>query len=183
MQTQPEQTQPRQTQPGQTQPGQESPLTRLPPRRSGLRQRIWATLGVLMFAGFFMAMMVFTLPPLVSDWQVRSSAQPAERARIVKGSCTTKLILAICDVTLTNRTPSGTITRSVNYAFTDVHFGDYSAEAMADPARPELVTTDLALDKLWNRTLTFLFGAVLMGGFVVLPVWAFFRKRRAAQAG
>jgi len=167
----------------QPQPGQDRPLTRLPPRSGGLRQRIWATLGILMFAGFFVAMMVFTLPPLLSDWQVSSSAQPAEGARIVKGSCTTKLILAICDVTLTNRTPSGTVTRSVNYAFTDVHFGDYSAEAMADPARPELVTTDLALDKLWNRTLTFLFGAVLMLGFVVLPVLAFFRNRRAAQVG
>jgi len=171
------------TQPGHTQAGQDRPLTRLPPRGGGLRQRIWATLGVLMFAGFFVAMMVFTLPPLLSDWQVRNAAQPAERASIVKGSCTTKLILAICDVTLTNRTPSGTITRSVNYAFTDVHFGDYSAAAMADPVRPELVTTDLALDKLWNRTLTFLFGAVLMLGFVVLPVWAFIRKRWAARAG
>lgn len=165
----------------QMQPGQDRPLTRLPPRGGGLRQRIWATLGILMFAGFFVAMMVFTLPPLLSDWQVRSSAQPAEQARIVKGSCTTKLVIAICDVTLTNRTAAGTITRSVNYAFTDVHFGDYSAEAMADPARPELVTTDLALDRLWNRTLTFLFGAVLMLAFVVLPVVAFVRNRRAAQ--
>ena len=128
-------------------------------------------------------MMVYTAPPLLSDWQIRGAAQPAERARIVKGSCTTKLVIAICDVTLTNRTAAGTITRSVNYAFTDVHFGDYSAEAMADPARPELVTTDLALDRLWNRTLTFLFGAVLMLAFVVLPVVAFLRNRRAAQAG
>lgn len=167
----------------QTEPGQDRPLTRLPPRGGGLRQRIWATLGVLMFAGLLVAMMVFTLPPLLSDWQVRGTAQPAEGARIVKGSCTTKLILAICDVTLMNRTPSGTVTRSVNYAFTDVHFGDYSAAAMADPARPELVTTDLALDRLWNRTLTFLVGAVLMAGFVVLPVVAFFRNRRAVQAG
>ena len=163
-----------------TEPGQNPPLTALPPRSGGLRQRIWATLGVLMFAGFLVAMMVFTLPPLLSDWQVRAAAQPAQAARIVKGSCTTKLVLAICDVTLTNRTAAGTITRKVNYAFTDVHFGDYSAEAVADPARPELVTTDLALDRLWNRTLTFLFGAVLMLGFVLLPVVAFFRNRRTA---
>lgn len=167
----------------QTEPAQDRPLTTLPPRGGGLRQRIWATLGILMFAGFFVAMMVYTAPPLLSDWQVRAAAQPAEGASIVKGSCTTKLVIAICDVTLMNRTPAGTITRSVNYAFTDVHFGDYSAQAMADPARPELVTTDLALDKLWNRTLTLLFGAVLMLGFVVLPVVAFFRNRRAAQAG
>lgn len=164
-------------------PGQERPLTTLPPRRGGMMQGVWATLGILMFAGFLVAMVVYTGPPLLSDWQIHASARPAERGRIVKGSCTTKLVFAICDVTLSNRTPTGTITRSVNYAFTDVHFGNYSAEAMADPARPELITTDLALDKLWNRTLTFLFGAALMLAFVTLPLVAFLRNRRAARAG
>lgn len=71
----------------------------------------------------------------------------------VTGSCTTKLAIAICDVTLSNQAKAGTITRSVNSAFIDVHFGDHSAAARADPARPgparpELVTTDLALNKL-----------------------------------
>ena len=167
----------------QTQPGSERPLTTLPPRSGGLRQRIWATLGFLMFAGFLVAMVVYTLPPLLSDWQIHDAAQPAEQGHIVKGSCTTKIVFAICDLTLSNRTGAGTITRSVNYAFTDLHFGDYSAEAMVDPAHPELITTDLGLDKLWNRTLTFLGGAVLMLGFVTLPVVAFFRKRRATAAG
>ena len=166
----------------QTQPGSEPTLTRLPPRGGGLRQRIWATLGVLMFAGFLVAMVVFTGPPLVSDWQIHATAQPAEQGRIVKGSCTTKIVFAICDLTLSNRTAAGTTTRSVNYAFTDLHFGDYSAEAMVDPAHPELITTDLGLDKLWNRTLTFLGAGVLMLGFVTLPIVAFFRKRQESRA-
>lgn len=153
----------------QTEPPQQRPLTRLPPCNGGLKQRIWATLGILMFVGFFVAMMVYTAPPLLSDWQVHNTAQPTEGARIVKGSCTTKLVSAICDVTLTNHTPSNTITRSVDHAFTDLHFGDYSAQAVADPARPELVTSDLALDKLWNRTLTFLVAVGLMLGLVTLP--------------
>ena len=54
----------------------------------------------------------------------------------MKGSCTTKLVVAICDVTLTNQTAKGPITRDVKYVFTDVHFGSYSAAAMADPTRP-----------------------------------------------
>ena len=166
----------------QTEAGQGRPLTKLPPRGGGVGQRIWATLGVLMFAGFLVAMVVFTGPPLISDWRIHDTAQPAQGGRIVKGSCSTKLVLSICNVTLSNRTPAGTITRSINYAFTDVHFGDYSAQAMADPAHPELITTDQALDKLWNRTLTFLFGAALMLGFVTLPLVAFIRNRRAGAA-
>jgi len=166
----------------QTEPELERPLTKLPPRGGGWRQRIWATLGVLMFAGFLVALFVFTAPPLLSDWQIHGTAQPAEGGRIVKGSCTTQLVFSICDVTLSNQTPAGTITRSINYAFTDVHFGDYSAGAMADPAHPELITTDQALDKLWNRTLTFVGAAVLMFAFVTLPVVALFRNRRAKAA-
>ncbi|MGI4810986.1 MAG: hypothetical protein ACRYF2_23115 [Janthinobacterium lividum] len=157
-------------------------MTRLPPRSGGLRQRIWATLGFLMFAGFLVAMVVFTGPPLVSDWQIHATAQPAEQGRIVKGSCTTKIVLAICDLTLSNRTAAGTTTRSVNYAFTDLHFGDYSAAAMVDPAYPELITTDLGLDKLWNRTLTFLGGAVLMLGFLTLPIVGLYRKQQNSRA-
>lgn len=158
------------------------PTLSLPPRGSATRQRIWATLGVLMFAAMFVAMVVFTGPALLSDWQISAAAQPAPQAEIVKGSCTTKLVLAICDVTLRTQTARGPITRDVNYVFTDVHFGSYSAAAMADPARPELVTTDLALDRLWNRSLTFLVAAVFLVGFVTLPVVAFFRNRRAAAA-
>src|SRR4051794_20683751 len=93
----------------QTHPAQERPLPALPPRGVGLPQRIWATLGVLMFAGFLGAMVVYTGPALVSDWQVRDAVEPAERGRIIKGFCTTKLVFAICDVTLSNRTPSGTV--------------------------------------------------------------------------
>lgn len=54
---------------------------------------------------------------------------------------------------------------------------------MADPARPELVTTNLALDRLWNRTPTFLFGAGLMRGLRTFPVVAVFRTRWTAGAG
>ena len=159
---------------------QDPPLTELPPRGGGIGQRIWAVLGFLMFAGVFGALMVYTGPPLVSDWQVRDTAQPAARGHIVKGSCTTKLVVAICDLTLSNRTGVSAVTRSVNLVFMDIHSGNYSAGVMADPAHPELVTTDLALDKLWNRTLTFLAVAALLLGFVTFPAVMFLRNRHAA---
>lgn len=155
--------------------------TRLPPRRGGIAQHVWATLGLLMFAGILVAMVVYTGPPLVSDWRIHADAQPVKQGRLVEGSCSTKLVLAICNVTLTNRAGSATITRSVNYVFTDLHFGDYSIEVVADPAHPDLVSTDLGLDKLWNRTFTFLFATALMLGFLALPVIAFFRNRRTLR--
>lgn len=159
-------------------PNDAPPLTQLPPRSGGWRQTIWATLGLLMFAGILVAMMVYTGPALLTDWQVHASAQPAEHGHVVKGSCSTRLVFAICDVTVENRDPSGTVTRDMNYIFTDIHFGSYRAGVMLDPARPGLITTDLGLDHLWNRTITFAVATAVLLTFVLLPMLAFVRNRR-----
>ena len=51
-----------------------------------------------------------------------------------------------------------------------MHLGDYTVAVVADPSRPELATTDMALAKLWNRTLTFLVGVVVLLGLTILPL-------------
>lgn len=89
-----------------------------------------------MFAGFFLSMMVCTAPPPLSDWRINAAAQPAEAGQIAKKACTTKLVIVICNVTLTNRTPSGTVTRPFSYVFTDMHFVTYSAAVMATRRAP-----------------------------------------------
>ncbi len=96
------------------------------------------------------------------------------------GDCTSKLVIHICDATLTLRTPQGTVSRHVNYLFTGMHTGDYSVEVMADPARPDLVTTDLGLDRLWNRTITLLVIASILTALVIGPVIALVRNRIGA---
>ncbi len=71
------------------------------------------------------------------------------------------------------------MSRRVNYVFTGVHFGDYDITVLADPARPELATTDLALDKLWNRTITLLVGGGILLALTIAPVVALTRRSRA----
>lgn len=84
-----------------------------------------------MFAGFFLSMMVCTALPPLSAWRINAAAQPAEAGQIAKGARTTKLVIAICNVTLRNHTSAGTVTRPFNYVFTDIHFGTYCAAVMA----------------------------------------------------
>ncbi|KQP07969.1 hypothetical protein ASF28_12815 [Methylobacterium sp. Leaf99] len=48
-----------------------------------------------------------------------------------------------------------------------------------DPARPGLVTTDLALDRLWNRTVTLLVIAGALAAIIVAALAAMVRNRRA----
>ena len=151
----------------------------LPPRNRGVWHNIKLALGVLLFAGALVAAAIYTAPDLISDWKIQANALPVSNGRVTKGSCSSNLIFNICDATLTVPTKSGSVSRDVNYVFTGVHLGDYTVEVMADPARPELATTDMALDKLINRTLTLLVGGLVLLAMTALPLLAILRRPRA----
>lgn len=153
-----------------------------PPSERSWKQVFWAVLGFAMFAAMLVAAAVYTAPVLWSDWQIHDEARPVAGARVTDGRCSSKLVFHICDVTLNLRTASGTVSRRVNYVFTDLHVGDYTARVVADPSRPELATTDMALDKLWNRTITLLAVAAVLLTFTLLPVLTTVRNRRRAGA-
>jgi hypothetical protein len=159
-----------------------SEALRPPPNDRDWKQTLWVILGILMFGAMLVAAAIYTAPALVSDWQVRNTARPISNAEVTQGKCSSKIIFHICDVTLTVETPSGDLTRRMNYVFTGAHVGDYNVQVMADPARPELATTDLGLDKLWNRTITLLIVAGVLLAFTILPVVAAVRSRRASRA-
>jgi hypothetical protein len=144
----------------------------------GWRQTLWSWLGALMFGAILVALSIYTLPNLISDWQVRATAIPFADGRVTEGSCQSKLFVHLCTATLAVRSKSGSFTRDVNYVFADLHTGDYSVSVMADPARPEMLTTDLALDRLWSRTLTLLVGGGLLLALTLAPIVALIRRPR-----
>ena len=148
----------------------------------GVRHTILVVLSILMFAAMLIGALAYTAPALVSDWQVRDSARPIAGARVTEGRCSAQLVFEICNATLLVPTASGTVARHLIYAFTGVHVGAYGVRVLADPGRPALATTDMALDKLWNRTVTLAGFAFLLLVFTVLPAIALLRNRRHAPA-
>ncbi|MGF3023120.1 hypothetical protein ACQVP2_09860 [Methylobacterium aquaticum] len=154
---------------------------RLPPRGHGWINTFWVLFGVVALGGILVACAVYTAPAVISDWRVRAAAQPAREARVSEGKCSAKLVIHICDATLALRTPTGTVTRRVNYVFSGFHAGEYRVGVMADPARPDLVTTDLGLDRLWNRTITLLAIAGAIAACIVGALVSLVRNRRAAS--
>ncbi|WP_458096684.1 hypothetical protein [Roseomonas sp. WA12] len=168
------------------QPNAEAPLPMtLPPQGSDWRQTLWSVLGTLMFGAILVAIAIYTVPNLVSDWRIRDTAQPVAGGRVTEGSCSSRLMINVCDATLSVQTKSGIVSRDVNYIFADLHSGSYSVAVVADPAHPELPTTDMALQKLWNRTITLLIGGGLLLALTVAPVVILIRRffGRASQAG
>jgi hypothetical protein len=153
----------------------------LPPQGGGWRETFFSLLGTVMFGAMLVALSIYTVPNLVTDWQVRGAAEPVADGRVTEGSCSSRLMLNICDATLSIATKSGRVSRDVNYIFADVHSGDYTVTVLADPAHPELATTDMALNMIWNRTITLLIGGGILLALTVAPIIALFRKMRARR--
>ncbi len=63
--------------------------------------------------------------------------------------------------------------QAVSYLFIEPHVGDFSAQVMADPARPGRLSTDMGLEHLTNRLLTVpglaaVMVALLIGGIILV---------------
>ncbi|MFA5122106.1 hypothetical protein [Zavarzinia sp.] len=132
------------------------PLTAKPPGH-GVGATIFALFGVVLLFGGGLLITIQPIHDLLADWQVLETARPVADGRIENGKCTTHGgVLVSCSGTLIaggRGTPE--VRQDVNDYFVDFHFGDYSAEVMADPAVPGHLTTDLALSKFWNRVATY----------------------------
>ena len=140
--------------------------------RGSLGGWMMALLGLLLFGAFIVMVAIDIGPAIRDDFAVRDQARPASFARVSEGRCQSRLFLVQnCDLTLAWRDKDGSHTRKVSYMFVEPHMGSWTANAVMDPQRPSLVTTDLGLDRLWNRVATALgglvFAVLLIGGLVV----------------
>lgn len=139
------------------------------PPGMGIFSDFWSVVFALFVSAGCLLLVTFPIPALVDDFPIRASAQPLPGATIKHGSCSTSLVLVSCDATLAlARRGQPPLERTLHYFFVDFHDGDYTARVVADPGRPEVITTDLALDKMWNRVTTMV---VIGPFFVAIPVF------------
>jgi hypothetical protein len=137
-------------------------------------------LAVLVWAVFVLAglpwMVIRPIGDLLTDRELAGKAQSVAGAR-VHGRCSLHLgLLTTCDATLTVPRPGQPdLTRAVNYFFIDAHADGHHMAVVGDPARPELLSTDLGLDKLTNRMITLV---VLGPLFLVIGVVGLVVARR-----
>ena len=158
-------------------------MIRLPDRPLRVRPPgvgLGSQLAILVWAVFVLAalswMVIRPIGDLLTDRELAGKAQPVAGAR-VHGRCSVHLgFVTSCDGTLTvPRSGQPDLTRAVDYFFIDAHTGDYLITVVADPARPELLSTDLGLEKLTNRMITLV---VLGPLFLVIGVVGLVVARR-----
>jgi len=154
---------------------------------SAWRAWLLGVLGFLLFAGGMAAISIEVVPVLVSDHQIRDTAVALPKTRVESGRCQVRFfLLNDCEATLVipqDRGPA--LRREVGYVFFEPSAGNRQVMPMGDPARPELTTTDLGLERFVNRAVTYGVLMVLMLalclGALALPL-GIGRQRRALAA-
>jgi hypothetical protein len=130
---------------------------------SAWRAWLLGILGFLLFGGVIVVMSLEVLPVLSTDYQVRETAVALPKTRVESGRCQVRwFLLNDCEATLVipqDRGPA--LRREVGYIFFEPSAGNRQVMPMGDPARPELTTTDLGLERFTNRVVTY---AVLVVG-------------------
>ncbi len=154
---------------------------------SAWRAWLLGILGFLLFAGGMTAISIEVLPILASDYQIRDTAVALPKTRVESGRCQVRFfLLNDCEATLVipqDRGPA--LRREVGYVFFEPSAGNRQVMPMGDPARPELTSTDLGLERFFNRAITY---GVLMALMLMLCLGALAlpagvgRQRRALAA-
>ena len=153
---------------------------------------LFAGLVILVLFGFFAWWASASIVPnLVSDFQIRDGAVPAA-GRVENGRCRTRFgLLQTCEMVLVANaaTKDGQpIRQQADYIFVEPHVGDYSVQVLADPSRPGKLSTDMGMEHLANRAITFLVLAALMlamlvGGLVAMRMAGRAKRDMGALSG
>lgn len=138
-------------------------------------------LGLAAGGGIFAWIGIALAPGVIDDFQMRNRAQPVSMARVVDGRCRSKVaILHDCSATLVTRGKNGEVRREIEQLFIDFHVGNWTVQVMGDPERPDVLTTDVGLDRIWHRIVTLALFA-LLGLAIPFGLYRYMRSQAAER--
>ena len=141
-----------------------------------------AVLLIVCFGGGITALLLpwfSLLPDLEGDWEIAADAEPFEPSQqfaapfrtgsAAQGECGTYgYSLKDCKINVSYRDAKGAArTRKISMMFLDFSSVNYSVGAVRSASNPDLVSVDMAVDRLWSRCFTIL-GMMLFGMFIIV---------------
>jgi len=121
-------------------------------KRHGVSGALVMFLCVL--SGFVLVVMVVhsDAPGIMRDWEISKNPTILRQAKVSNGKCKTRQgFITTCKVGVLFGERGKQKRKQLEFTFVDFHTGDYSVEVIASADKPEMVSLDLAVDKLWNR--------------------------------
>lgn len=138
-------------------------------------------------------MPLFTLlPDLRRDWTIARDAEPFNPSEQfaapfrsgspIQGKCEMYgYVLKDCEIRVSYRDSQGNArTKKIALLFVDFSSGKYTITAVRSAANPDLISVDLAIERLWSRSLT-MAGIMLFGVFMIAVGPLVALKNRSAR--
>lgn len=152
-------------------------------KRHGMMHPFVMFIATLVGLGIIAMVIISATPGILRDWEIAKDPVIARQASVSNGKCTTRqAVFTDCKVTV-NYSIAGNRTRTqLEFAFFDIHSGDYTVQVITSASKPELVTVDLALDKLWNRIITATFLSLIGAGLTLAGLWGMAKQMNVRRA-
>ncbi|UFN51031.1 hypothetical protein LPC08_10670 [Roseomonas sp. OT10] len=147
--------------------------------RPGWLRTIVLTVVMLGLAFFISQGVAEEWPMLRDDFAAQGRTKPAPGGHVVEGSCrTSRYFLTRCEATLeAGSSIVPTRRNKVVYSY----FGGSEqrpVQVLVDTGHPETLTTDVAMERLWNRT-AMMAGSILVGlAFVIVSLSRWYDRLR-----
>lgn len=119
-----------------------------------MMERIWRIITglILIAAGVWIAW--YEGPLLIRDFGIGDNVEAAAQAKLVKGSCSSRLVIYFCDLDIDQQQAGTTRKTELSYLFVDLPSSDYSVRLLSPKGDSSIVTTDIGQDMLWNRAIS-----------------------------
>lgn len=142
-------------------------------------------LFLCVFFGFALVVMVVhsNAPGIMRDWEISKNPTILKQSRVSNGKCKTHQgFFTTCEVGVSFETRGIRKREQLEFTFVDFHSGDYNVEVVASADKPDMVSLDLAVDKLWNRIIVACFLLLAGLAFIVIGIIAMAKATAARRA-
>lgn len=121
-------------------------------KRSSLKFLVGPLVVILICLSLMGAIGWWLGPNLWNDWRTGDNWTVDRLGSITKGSCESKFIFMACDAHLTAIDGRNA---EIAYVFIDFHSGDYETDVLQSTENPNILSTDLGIEHLTSRLITF----------------------------
>lgn len=151
-------------------------------RDHGLTNRLQYLFFTIVFAFASVAVAFIWFPGLYRDYLIKSDPIAAEDASLVEGRCLSKKMTVNCKAGILYDPNGKRLIKQVEFSFLSLSRGSYTTDIVAQKTDPQNITLTLAIEKFWNRFITYTLLFALVAGLCLLFFLRFLRVTRSVSA-
>lgn len=151
-------------------------------RDHGLTNKLQYLFLSTVFAFASVAVAAVWFPGLYKDYLIKRDPAAVEDASLVEGRCLSKKMTVNCKAGILYDPNGKRLIKQVEFSFLSIAKGNYKTDIVAQKTDPQNMTLTLAIEKFWDRFITYTLIFALLAGLSILFVVRFLKITRSISA-